>query len=115
VNVSDLVITIDSEVVDSDDYVLYPDEGEVCTLYDTPWPRGKRTIKAAYTGGYIEDDLPEALRSKLLKQVVYEFRRRKDAGLSAVQFPDGSIQKFVTGEWLPDVEAELNRRRRIML
>lgn len=115
VNVSDLVVTHDSDTVDEDAYVLYPDEGVLCTKYDTNWPGGKRSIRAVYSGGYSEDDLPEALRSKLIKQVVYEFRRRKDPGLSSVQFPDGSVQKFVIGEWLPDVEAELLRRRRVFL
>ena len=86
------------------------------------WPYGPKALKVTYTGGYDAfytgatppegynpppDDLEMAARS----QVAYDFNRRKDVGLESVSFPDGSIQKVNSGEFLPSVKAVLNRYR----
>jgi hypothetical protein len=87
------------------------------------WPYGPQALKVAYTGGYhqpmgegeqppegytpVPDDLEMAVRS----QVAYDFRRRKDIGLESVSFPDGSIQKMSSGEFLPAVKQVLDRYR----
>ena len=42
------------------------------------------------------DDLEMAVRT----QVAYDFRRRQDIGLESVSFPDGSIQKVNSGEFV---------------
>jgi hypothetical protein len=55
----------------------------------------------------IPADLEMAARS----QVAYEFRRRKDIGLESVSFPDGSIQKVSSGEFLSSVKQVLDRYR----
>jgi len=55
------------------------------------------------------DTIPESLMPKLLKQVGYEYRRRKDFGLSSVTFPDGNVNKFMIDEWLPDVLKAIQR------
>ena len=44
-------------------------------------------------------------------QVAYDFQRRKDIGLESISFPDGSIQKVNSGEFLPSVKAVLDRYR----
>jgi hypothetical protein len=87
------------------------------------WPYGPKALKVTYTGGYDvffegegsppegynppPDDLEMAART----QAAYDFRRRKDIGLESVSFPDGSIQKVNSGEFLPSVKAVLDRYR----
>lgn len=129
VNVSTAVVEVDGVVLTSDEFTLYPEAGKIrygggsgLTGFVTAseglggrFPAGYRNVKVTYDGGYDEKDYPKSLLRKLLKQVSYEFRRRNDPGLSAVSYPDGSVQKFAITEWLPDVEAELLRRRRICL
>lgn len=117
-NVSDVSVHVNGIILGSDEYVVYPGTGLSAAKIQAVCGRfqgGQRNVKVTYDGGYEEDDYPASLRRKLLKQVSYEFRRRNDPGLSAVSYPDGSVQKFALGEWLPDVEAELLRRRRIYL
>lgn len=129
VNVSTPVVEVDEVVLTSDEFTLYPEAGKIqygggsglsgfVTASEGSggrFPSGRRNVKVTYDGGYAEADYPKSLLRKLLKQVSYEFRRRNDPGLSAVSYPDGSVQKFALNEWLPDVEAELLRRRRICL
>lgn len=128
VNVSTPVVEVDGVALSSDEFTLYPESGKIryggsglsgfVTASESSGgrlPSGRRNVKVTYDGGYAEDDYPKSLRRKLLKQVSYEFRRRNDPGLSAVSYPDGSVQKFAIDEWLTDVEAELLRRRRIFL
>lgn len=118
-NVSNVAVYENDVIVSSEDYTVYPGTGTTPAKIkkdgDYHFRKGNRNIRVVYDGGYAEDLIPKALRNKLLKQVSYEFRRRSDPGLSAVAYPDGTVQKFAIGEWLPDVEAELNRRRRISL
>jgi hypothetical protein len=128
VNVSDVSVEVDGVALTADEYVVYPEAGKIvaktgsisgfptATDYSPGrFAAGQRNVETNYNGGYAEDSYPASLRRKLLKQVSYEFRRRSDPGLSAVAYPDGSVQKYAIGEWLLDVEAELLRRRRISL
>ena len=118
-NVSNVAVYENSVIVSSEDYTVYPGTGTTPAKIKKDsgytFRKGNRNIRVVYDGGYAEDLIPKALRNKLLKQVSYEFRRRSDPGLSAVSYPDGTVQKYAIGEWLPDVEAELIRRRRICL
>lgn len=114
VNVRDCVVTDDDvELVQGrdEDYVIYPERGFMKSVADE-FTEGARIIKAVYNGGYGEDDLPMELRSKLIKQVKHEFRRRKDSGLTSVSYPDGSVSKFVIDDFLSDVKRTLNKKRR---
>jgi len=112
-NVSNLSLYVDvnriwTEVYDSDYYSLYAERGKVKKNCGT-FPSGNKIIKAVYDGGYAEDSLPADLQGKILKQIAYELRRRKDLGMSAVTYPDGTINKIAIGEWLLDVEKVLQR------
>jgi hypothetical protein len=128
VNVSNVSVEVDDVALTADEFVVYPEAGKIkastgslsgfpmaTDITGGAFTPGQRNVKVTYDGGYAEDSYPLSLRRKLLKQVSYEFRRRNDPGLSAVSYPDGTVQKFAVGEWLPDVEAELLRRRRIFL
>ena len=54
-------------------------------------------------------EMSTGLQRQLCKQAAYEFRRRKDPGLSSITYPDGSINKFSVNEWLPAVKQALDR------
>ena len=60
-------------------------------------------------------DFTPGIERKLCVQISYEFRRRHDAGLSSVSYPDGSVQKYDIGEWLPDVKNVLMRKKVITI
>jgi hypothetical protein len=57
--------------------------------------------------------IPSACEWPMMKQISFEYRRRKDPGLSSVTFPDGTIQKYNDGELLRDFREVLNRHRKI--
>lgn len=65
-----------------------------------------------YTG---QDDLPPVLERPLCKQIAYEFRRRKDLGLSSLTVGDGNVQKYPVDEWLPQVQQVLDRTMKITI
>jgi len=115
-NASNVSVYENDILLASDEYVVYPEAGKIqVSSLKYKFRSGRRNLRVIYDGGYAEDSIPAALRRKLLKQITYEFRRRNDPGLSSVAAPDGTVQKFDVGEWLKDVEAELERRRRIFL
>ena len=62
-----------------------------------------------------QSNMPAALERKLLKQMCYEWRRRKDPGLSSQVFPDGSVNKWEMNEWLPEVKVALDRNYKITI
>ena len=87
------------------------------------WPYGPKALKVTYTGGFDQPvgegeetpeectPIPADLEMAARNQVAYEFRRRKDIGLESVSFPDGSIQKVSSGEFLSSVKQVLDRYR----
>jgi hypothetical protein len=77
-------------------------------------------IKAAID--YLDDEnytsqanLPSNLEHRLCQQIAYEFRRRKDPGLSSVSVGEGTVQKYVIDEWLPAVQDALDRLMEITI
>ncbi len=103
VNIRDCVVTDDDVALvegRDEDFVIYPERGFMKSVGEK-FTSGYRIIKAVYNGGFGEDDYPMALRSSLIKQIIHEFRRRKDSGLTSVQYPDGSVNKFIVDDWLP--------------
>jgi hypothetical protein len=86
------------------------------------WPAGVKAYQVTYTGGYDPPEgenfsasdyvpIPADLEGAICQQVVYEWRRRNDPGLSSVSLPDGTINKMQVGEWLESVKSTLNRYR----
>lgn len=87
-----------------------------------PFPGGDNGLQAIYTGGYksasetIEatdtvSQIPPDLSLAIAQQVAWEFKRRKDTGLTDVSFPDGSIIKAPERMFLPLVADVLKSYR----
>lgn len=115
-NITAIEIEVDGIVlVKDEEYFLWGEAGRVKASDDTIFPALPQSVKVTYSGGYTEENLPPNLKRAICKQASHEFRRRADPGLSSLSFPDGSVQKMIIDEWLPDVLAELDRRRRISL
>jgi hypothetical protein len=117
VNVLSVTLVVEGEteeVVSSDYYIVNAARG-IVKIRSGELQVGRDSVHIKYSGGYGEDAAPSDLRFKVIKQASYEFRRRKDPGLSGVRYPDGSVSKYEISEWLPDVEEVLNRYRRILL
>ncbi len=73
-----------------------------------PFPGGDDGLRVIYLGGYLEasnasSTLPAGLTAAIAEQVVYEYRRRRDTGLTEVSMVDGSISKVAEREFLPRV------------
>lgn len=73
-----------------------------------PFPGGDSGLRVIYIGGFLSASeasnlIPADLSYAIAEQVVYEFRRRKDTGLTDVTMPDGAITKVAEREFLPRV------------
>ena len=120
-NISNVTIWCDANRMwDTDEYLVSPttyvidvEKGIIRLVTGEIFSVGKQIIKVLFSGGYTSSTLPKDLKLALIKQISWGFRRRKDPGISFVQFPDGRIEKFAKGEWLQEVEDVLNRRGRI--
>lgn len=118
-NVSNVVVYIDEEEYgqtlqgENETYTVYPERGLI--KFVSTVVVGPRIVQVTYKGGYLDVDYPKNVRMKLLKQAAYEFRRRRDMGLSAVSYPEGTVNKFSVDEWLDDVRRVLVRHKRFMI
>jgi len=99
----------EGSLVTADNYQLL-NAGMVAYRFGA-WPYGLQALKVTYTGGYAEDAVPADLQMAVRTQAAYDFKRRKDIGLESVSFPDGSIQKVSSGEFLSMVKQVLDRYR----
>jgi hypothetical protein len=106
--------------ITSDSYGLRASAGMV-QYRGGEWPYGVGAVQVVYTGGYDPYaatppvgyvPIPADLENAVCREVAYRFRRRKDLGLQSVSFPDGSIQKMDTGQFLKEVRIVLDRFRR---
>ena len=105
----------DIDILDPVYYTVYGSRGFIRRNGSTKFLAGNQVIKVRYDGGYDSTSLPKDIKRALIKQIAYSFRRRKDLGLMSVTYPDGSISKMSTDEWLDEVETILDRHRRISL
>lgn len=121
-NVSSLELWADTDnffestdLIPTTEYEIYSKRGLLKLKDKARFAAGLNSVKVKYDGGYKVADLPADLRRAILRQITYAFRRRNDPGLSSVTFPDGSVSKYDMGQWLPEVEATLDRYRRIIV
>jgi hypothetical protein len=104
------------------DYFVWSDEGLIEFQKDAiPSYQDPKEVVITWTGGYAtsgEGDteclaVPEDIQDAALKQVVYNYRRRKDIGVSSISMPDGSVTKMpIDASLLPEVKDELIKYRR---
>jgi hypothetical protein len=106
---SDTWVWDEGSLVPADHYQLL-NAGMVAYRFGV-WPYGPKALKVTYTGGYAVDAVPADLEMAVRTQAAYDFKRRKDIGLESVSFPDGSIQKVSSGEFLSSVKQVLDRYR----
>ncbi|MFZ5451617.1 MAG: phage head-tail connector protein [Thermodesulfobacteriota bacterium] len=99
----------EGSLIPADHYHLLP-AGMVAYRFGA-WPYGSKALKVTYTGGCAVDSVPADLEMAVRTQAAYDFKRRKDIGLESVSFPDGSIQKVSSGEFLSAVKQVLDRYR----
>lgn len=91
---------------DKSDYYIWDTEGliEFVVPPSTSLPR---QVKVVYTGGYAESggvlQVPDDLKRACLMQSAFEFKRRKDLGISSLSMPDGSIAMTSSAALLPEV------------
>lgn len=71
--------------------------------------RGHQNIKVSYTGGVVT--APGVLRLAHLKQVGYEYRQRDRVGVKNETLGPDQTVGFITDEWAPGVEGDLERFR----
>jgi len=117
VNIGDCAVTDDDVALvegREEDYVLYTERGYMKSTA-AEFTEAPRVIKAVYNAGYGIGSYPDDIRTALTKQVIHDFRRRKDTGLSSLSYPDGSVSKVTVDEWLPDVQKILNKKKRYHL
>jgi len=111
----------ENSLLDPEDYVLLPD-GRIWSLcFNWRLQNYKvEAIKVEYEGGFDTIDgesqdfpVPADLKLAFIRQIQYDVKRRKDAGISTVTFKDGSIYKQPLVELLPQVAATLDYYRMI--
>lgn len=68
----------DDDLIDEEDYVVYPRIGKI--YFEAGFPIGHRNIKAIYTKGYSDDDMPEDLKTLVCKAEIINFYGRWQEG-----------------------------------
>lgn len=96
-------------------YYVWRDEGCI-QFVSKPSDSLPKQIKIVYTGGYVTTDeiiaVPTDLKYACIIQTSFEFRRRKDVGLEAINLPDGSVSIPIRSEFISEVESILKKFRK---
>lgn len=100
--------------VKDSDYFVYANSGGITFKYSvTDYPQ---TVSIKYTGGYDEIDgvldVPDDLKSACLLQCAFEFQRRNEISVTAIDRDRGSISIGNVNDLLPNVKAILNFYRK---
>lgn len=117
---ADFTVILDGESQTKDeDFYLDPEKGLIEFAYGTGDYK-PRALVVTYTGGYAEDvngvlQVPKDLKRACLLQVAFEFGRRRDLGLRAVNVGDGSINVYEPARFLPEVREILDLHMRVAL
>jgi len=117
-----LTVTYDGTLQTKDtDYFVRADDGLIEFQQSSiPSYTDPKEVVIVWTGGYAvsgEGDteclaVPTNIQEAALRQCVYNFRRRKDIGVSSVSMPDGSVNKSpIDAFLLPEVKDLLRNYR----
>ncbi len=104
------------------DYFVRADDGLIeFQKSSIPSYTDPKELIITWTGGYVNSgeasteclDVPADIQDAASRQCSYNFRRRKDIGISSVSMPDGSISKNPIDKFLlPEVRDLLKNYRR---
>lgn len=98
-------------LVESDDYLLYPESGKVELDYLVTTP-GRRSVKIVYTGGYGGTyAVPEDLKNALIKLTVADYIEWR-AGVASTRDENGNSKSY---ELRRQAKAILDTYRRMVL
>lgn len=108
----DITIDIDgvTSFVEDTDYFVWPEMGmiEFSGKISNEKPR---ILSITWTGGYALTEgslaVPDDIKRVCIMQCAFEFRRRRDMGISSVSSPDGNITVNRPAALLPEVVATL--------
>lgn len=109
VSVEGVVKTKDSDYfVDAESGLI---EFWLTTVYTKPFG-----VQITYTGGYtVSSDVlavPDDLKRATMMQCAFDFKRRKDLGLTSVTMPDGTLTTEMPAELLPEVKRIIKTYRK---
>jgi hypothetical protein len=109
------VVMVDGYRMDEGtDYFVFHDRGSIEFTADTEAVEPKN-VSITYTGGYAWTqgsgrlDVPMDLYYACILQTSYNFRNRRNVGLTSISMPDGSINTSSQEELLPQVMNTLDR------
>lgn len=98
----------DEDLIDEDDYVVYPDIGLI--YYGASFPIGRRNVRATYDKGFDDDDIPYDLKLACKTEIKIQYSKYKEdsQGLSSYAVA-GMSKKFYSSELSPFTLAILNK------
>jgi len=101
------------------DYLISPQKSVIELAQ--PLGSSRQLGRVTYTGGYIlpgasptgnQIALPDDLEQVCIEQVAYWYQRRSQLGLSSLSNGDTMVQRFVSSDLLPQVQAVLSHYER---
>ena len=118
-----LTVTYDGTVRTKDtDYFVNANDGLIeFQKAAIPTYTDPKEVVITWTGGYAASgegateclNVPLDIQEAALRQSAYNFRRRKDIGISSVSMPDGTVSKSPTDSYLlPEIKGMLKNFRR---
>ena len=103
------VVTVSDSTSYSDksEYYVWENEGLI-EFVTAPTYTLPRQVKIVYTGGYTTDtngilQVPDDIKRACLMQVAFDFRKRKELGITSISMPDGSTSIQNPSTLLPEV------------
>ena len=100
-----------SDLIDSDDYEIYKENGIVRLFNEESFFQvGVQNVKVVYTGGYTAATLPEDLTWAICEYVTFLYSNRGSSGFSSVRF--GSLGKSYVPQAIPPAILRVFRQYR---
>ena len=98
----------EEDLIDEDDYVVYPDIGLI--YFGSAFPIGRRNVRATYDKGFADADIPYDLKLACKTEVKIHYSRHKEGSLGLESYAVAGIsKKFYPKELSPFTLAILNK------